>query len=172
MCLTHLNWEPIGFTDLGTEEGDLDGLLHGNDTENKGDKGVATHVMNFFFKGVFANFEYPCAYSLTKGVEAPQLNTLFCQGMSLLHCHGFEVLLICCDMTSANRKFMKRNASTDDAVGIGYNFFSHRPMFMISDHPHLVKKLPNNLISSSFKNHSNLLKQNGSYILWQHIEAV
>ena len=28
------NWELIGFTDLGTEEWDLDGLLHGNDSEN------------------------------------------------------------------------------------------------------------------------------------------
>ena len=36
---------------------------------------------------------------------------------------------------------MKRNASTDDAVGTGYNFFSHCPLFMILDPPHLVKKL-------------------------------
>ena len=48
--------------------------------------------MQFFFKSLFANFEYPCAYFLTKGVEAPQLNRLFWQGVSLLHCPGLR----CC----------------------------------------------------------------------------
>ena len=112
MCVTHLNILVIGFTDLGTGEVDLDGLLHGNDSENKGDKGVATHVMNFFFKGLFANFEYPCAYSLTKGVNAPQLNTLFRQGVSLLHCQCSDVLLICCDRTSTNRKQRPKTSKT------------------------------------------------------------
>ena len=71
--------------------------------------------------------------------------------MSLLHCHGFEVLLVCCDGASANRKFMKMNASTDDAVGVGYDFFNHHPLLMISDPPHLVKKLCNNLGSIGFE---------------------
>ena len=30
---------------------------------------------------------------------------------------------------------MKMNASSDDAVGVGYNFFNNRPLFMISDPP-------------------------------------
>lgn len=166
------SWELIGFTDLGTDEDDLNTLLKGDGSERSSGNGLATHVLQFFFKSLFANFEYPCAYFLTTGIKSPQLNKLFWEGVSLLHSNNFEVLLVCCDGAAANRAFMKMNTNSGDATSVGYNYFSRRPLFMLSDPPHLIKKLRNNLSSSGFSEKCpRLLKNDGSLILWQHVEA-
>ena len=166
------SWELIGFTDLGTDDDDLNGLLKGDGSEHSSGNGLATHVLQFFFKSLFANFEYPCAYFLTTGIKSPKLNKLFWEGVSLLHSHNFVVLLVCCDGAAANRAFMKMNTKCGDATSVGYNFFSHHPLFMLSDPPHLIKKLRNNLSGSGFSDKcARLLKNNGSLILWRHVEA-
>ena len=168
-------WELVGFTDLGSEELDLEGLLcDGNSTSDKKcDDGLATHVMQFFLTSLFANFECPCAYFLTKGIKSPKLNKLFWQGVSMLHSHGFEVLLVCCDGASSNRASIKMNTEQGGALSVGYHFFSRHSLFFMSDPPHIIKKLRNNLSSSGLgKKCSRLLKRNGSLILWKHAEAV
>lgn len=87
--------------------------------------------------------------------------------------HGFEVLLVCCDGASSNRAFMKMNTEKGDALSVGYNFFSRHPLFLMSDPPHIIKKLRNNLSSSGLgKKCSRVLKRNGSLIIWKHVEAV
>ena len=57
-----------------------------------------------------------------------------------------------------------------------YNPFSRKPLFFISDPPHLLKKLRNNIYSSGFKSQNPrftcLLQKNGKYILWDHIYFV
>ena len=35
---------------------------------------LATHVLQFFFKSLFARFDYPCAYFMTRSISAAQLN--------------------------------------------------------------------------------------------------
>ena len=85
-------WELIGFTDLGEDE-------HNTSVTSacKPEENIATHVLQFFFKSLFSNFEFPCAYFLTRGITAQKLNRIFWQGVSLLHGFGLTILLSICD---------------------------------------------------------------------------
>jgi len=138
-------------------------------------KKLATHVLQFFYKSVCAKFEFPCAYFLTRGVTAQSLNRMFWQGVSLLHGFGFETLLACCDGAPENRAFFAMNGINDTKSKCN-NPFSGMPLHYISDPPHLIKKLRNNLHKSGFKEKSKrytrLLQLNSKYILWDHIYNV
>lgn len=167
-------WELVGFTDLGSDEADLKDFMRETDVPTGNtNAGLATHVLQFFFKSLFANFEYPCAYFLTKGVKSPQLNDMFWEGVSVLHSLDFQILLTCCDGAASNRAFIKMNTKNGDSQSEGYNFFSQCPLFFMTDPPHLIKKLRNNLNSSGVgEKFARLLKRDGSHIIWKHIESV
>ncbi|KXJ19976.1 hypothetical protein AC249_AIPGENE15268 [Exaiptasia diaphana] len=68
-------FELIGFTDLD----DDDVSLEVTEKDVKLEKKIATHVLQFFYKSLFANFEFPCAFFLTRGVTATKLNRVFWQ---------------------------------------------------------------------------------------------
>ena len=57
-------------------------------------------MLQFFFRSTFFNFDYPCAFFLTKNRTALEINCIFWLGVSMLHIHGFEVILSCCDGAS------------------------------------------------------------------------
>eukprot|EP00112_Aurelia_sp_Birch-Aquarium-sp1_P000096 Seg1007.5 transcript_id=Seg1007.5/GoldUCD/mRNA.D3Y31 product="hypothetical protein" protein_id=Seg1007.5/GoldUCD/D3Y31 len=139
-------WELLGFTDI-QEESDL--LLSEPSSRSKVPQ-VATHVMQLFFRSVFNKFTYPCAYFLTNGMSAVRLNQLFWQGISMLQAFGFQTSLSCCDGASENRKFIKMNTGFNGSMCSCFNVFSPMPLFM-SDAPHLMKKLRNNLNKSGDK---------------------
>ncbi len=166
-------FELIGFTDLDNDESDLPSLVKEPDCkpENK----LATHVLQFFFKSLFAKFDFPCAFFLTREITAQKLNRIFWQGVSMLHGFGFTVLLTCCDGASVNRAFMNMNG-TNPTKSKCFNYFSGMPLFFISDPPHLIKKLRNNIYSSGFKAQNERftrnLKKNDKFILWEHIYSV
>jgi len=128
-------WEMIGFVDLDINE-------NGEDTEDH----LATHILQFFYRSLFYKFEYPFAYILTNNTTAETLNHLFWTGVSQLEQEHINIMVVCCDGASENRKMINMNLLND--TGIGYNPFSHLPMFFISDPPHLLKKLRNNLFKS------------------------
>eukprot|EP00112_Aurelia_sp_Birch-Aquarium-sp1_P004779 Seg1542.3 transcript_id=Seg1542.3/GoldUCD/mRNA.D3Y31 product="Transposable element P transposase" protein_id=Seg1542.3/GoldUCD/D3Y31 len=177
------NWELVGFTDLSSDEKDLDSLVSGivgHDNANgvdEGDckpkEGLATHVLQFFYKSLFSNFEFPCAYFQTRGIKAGRLNKLFWEGVSLFRRNGFKVLVVCCDGAPQNRAFIKMNTNDGDSMSPGFNLFSQQPMFFMTDPPHLIKKLRNNLSKSGYgKGFSRLLKNEGKWIVWKHVEEV
>jgi len=162
-------WELIGFTNLDIED-DLD-----NDCPPQPEERLATHVLQFFYKSLFAKFEFPLSYFLTKTINAQQLNRIFWQGVSLLHGFDFTILLSICDGASENRAFIAMNGN-NATKSQGFNPFSAKPIFFFSDPPHLIKKLRNNIFNSGFKeNHqrySRTLKLNNKYVLWDHIYSV
>ena len=98
------SWELIGFVDSLDTRDVLKQDLEANDK-------VATHVLQFFYRTLFFKFDFPCAYFLTQGATAVQLNRLFWLGVSLLHGYGFDVILVCCDGASSNRTFFTMNTS-------------------------------------------------------------
>ena len=93
----------------------------------------------------------------------------------MLHGFKFTIMLACCDGAPENRAFMNMNG-TNASKSKCYNPFSRKPLFFISDPPHLLKKLRNNIYSSGFKSQNprftRLLQKNGKYILWDHIYFV
>ena len=161
-----LSWELVGFVDL--ENRDI--ASTGNIQES-----LATHILQFYFKSVFANFQYPCAYFLTKGISGQNLNKTFWQGVGLLQAYGFTTVLTCCDGAAENRSFMMMNC-VDETVSQTKNPFSGMPLFFISDPPHLMKKLRNNIYNSGCKDisprYTRYLLLNSKPILWDHIYSV
>jgi hypothetical protein len=160
------SWALIGFTDLCSDKSDTP---DGNTTMSSVRESLATHVLQFFFKSIF---QFPCAYFLTNGISAHNLNRTFWQGVSLLHSFDFKVLLSCCDGASENRAFMAMNGCTDTESQT-INPFSKFPLFFMSDPPHLIKKLRNNIYNSGYKEYSSrytrCLLLNSKNILWEHI---
>ena len=100
------SWELIGFTDIGSNKSVTS---NGNVTKSSVQESLATHVLQFYFKSLFSNFQFPCSYFYTNGISAHDLNRIFWQEVSLLHSFNFEVLLTCCDEASENRAFMAIN---------------------------------------------------------------
>lgn len=157
-------WELVGFVDL-----ENDG------TNYTIQKSLATHVLQFYSKSVFSKFQFPCGYFLTCGVSAQSLNRVFWQGVGLLQGYGFTTILSCCDGAAENRAFMTMN-NINEFVSQTNNPFSGFPLFFISDPPHIIKKLRNNIYNSGRKEisprYTRYLLLNSKPILWDHIYAV
>ena len=83
-------------------------------------------------------------------MSAQQLNHIFWEGVGLLDAHGFNVIVSCCDGAPENRTFMVMNGCTEE-VSKGNNPFSKNPLIFLSDLPHLIKKLRNNIYNSGHK---------------------
>ena len=168
-------FELVGFTDLDDDETELPSIGQLKESDSRPENKLATHFLQFYFKSLFAKFDFPCAFFLTRGVTAQKLNRLFWQGVSILHGFDFTILLACCDGAPENRAFMNMNGNNASHSRC-YNPFSRKPLFFISDPPHLLKKLRNNVYSSGFKcqnsRFTRLLQKNGKYILWDHIYSV
>ena len=163
-------FELFGFTDLDDDEIDLPSVGQLKESDCNPEIQLATHVLQFYFKSLFGKFDFPGAFFLTRGISAQKLNRIFWQGVSMLHGFKFTIMLACCDGAPENRAFMNMNG-TNASKSKCYN-----QLFFISDPPHLLKKLRNNIYSSGFKSQNpcftRLLQKNGKYILWDHIYFV
>ena len=164
------SWELIGFVDLECDETSLASTCKPT-TRDK----LASHVLQFYFKSVFSSFNYPCGYFLTKGISATQLNRIFWEGVGMLHAHNFEVIVSICDGAPENRTFMDINGC-NETVSKTHNPFSNCPLFFLSDPPHLLKKLRNNLYNSGHKDmcprYTRCLSLDSKDILWDHVYSV
>jgi hypothetical protein len=157
-------WELVGFVDLDNEG--INSMIQ---------KSLATHVLQFYFKSIFSKFQFPCGYFLTRGVSAQALNKVFWQGVGLLQGYGFTTILAGCDGAAENRAFMMMN-NVDEFVSQTNNPFSDLPLFFISDPPHIMKKLRNNIYNSGEKHisprYTRYLLLHSKPILWNHIHSV
>ena len=166
------SWELIGFIDLDVDKSDA---ANANLTASSVHTSLATHVLQFYFKSIFSSFQFPCCYFLTNGISAQDLNRIFWQGVGLLNSFDFKVLLTCCDGASENRAFMELNGCSE-TVSMTNNPFTNFPLIFMSDPPHLIKKLRNNIYKSGFKENSSrynrCLRLNSRNILWEHIYSV
>ena len=132
---------------------------------------LATQCMQFYFKSLFANFSFPCAYFLTRSVTAAQVTNMFLTGVHALHDHGFTVMLACGDGASYNRTFFRMNATEN-----GSRAANPRPgelIFFISDPPHIFKKLRNQMFNSGqAAHHTRCMTYGGEEIVWAQVENV
>eukprot|EP00117_Sycon_ciliatum_P043741 scpid54974/ scgid5965/ Transposable element P transposase len=155
--------ELIGFVDLAEDQDDSSCTTP--------EDSLATHVLQFHWKSVFAPFTYPCAYFFSKSLGAHQINQIFWRGVSKLHDFGLIVIGSICDGAAPNRKFMRENSSS--TLGVGRNPFGDWPLFMFSDPTHLVKKLRNNLSRSGHgRGYSRTLRIGAQCLTWSQVEDV
>ena len=131
---------------------------------------LAKNVLQFHWRSLFSRFTYPCAFFYTRNLKAHQLDNIFWDGVTALQNIGLKVLLTVCDGASCNRSFMNLNLGSSC---VKHNPVTNTPLFFMSDPPHLVKKLRNNLSRSGFgKTSSRLLTINGDIATWSQIREV
>ena len=113
---------------------------------------LATHIFTFMVSGILSDLEFPyvsfpCSslsgdqlYSLVWGCD--QLYSLVWGCIRRLEACGFKVLVITCDGASANRKFLNLHKTENEGMvckTINPYANEDRPVFFISDPPHLIK---------------------------------
>ena len=146
--------EMIGFINVG----DVNNCLAAFQRESVSDSQkpqLATHMLVFMVCGIVSNLKFAYAQFPCSSLTADQLYSLVWGCIRRLEGIGFKVLATTCDGASCNRKFMKLHGEAAELVHKTENPYSNepRPLFFISDAPHLIKTT-RNCWANSFA-HSN-----------------
>ena len=154
--------EIIGFTNLGNINNHLMELEH---SETGSLRTVATSMLVFMVRGLFLKLNYPYAQFPCTSLSGDQLFPMVWGCIERLEACGFKVITLTADGASCNRKFFKMHQNEDtasmandevppaeenlqDDITVTYkttNIYSsdQRPLFFISDVPHLIKTVRN-----------------------------
>lgn len=105
---------------------------------------VARNMLVFMVRGLFLKIEFPYAQFPCSSLSGDMIYPLVWECISRLEACGFKVLALTADGASCNRKFFKMH-SQDKCVYKTENIYSSdkRPLFFISDVPHLMKTVRN-----------------------------
>lgn len=137
---------------------------------------LATKMLTYMVKGVASDQKRIVA---AYGVDVLDVNDLFRKTWSVigeLEMADVNIIAIVCDGLSVNRRFIKMHKPFSGETDSGTIFDTTnpcgggRPLFFISDVPHLLKTIRNAFNSSGEpKAYSKLLCINGEFIVWQTI---
>ena len=111
--------------------------------------GFPQELCQFYFKRIFTSFSFLCAYFFRRYVTSEQINDMFWCGVYALHEFGFAVMLACADGVSYNGTFLKMNSL--GSPWRGFNLFTNEPIIFLSDPPHWIENLRNQLLNSGTK---------------------
>ena len=135
----------IGFTSLG-DVGDLLSEMEQKCAEDTPHPPVSDHVLVLMVRGIFFKLEFPYAHFGTRGVTADFLFLIVWEGIRQLESLGFKVICVTADGASPNRKFFCMHGK-EGLVYKTHNPFAdpkeNRPLYFISDPPHLIKTTRN-----------------------------
>ena len=157
-------------------------------------------MLVFMVSGLLSDLQFPYVQFPTDSITADQLYSLVWECVRHLEAIEFKVLAITCDGASPNRKFFRLHDKPSKLVYKTANVYSadSRPLFFLSDVPHLIKTVRNCWANSFGHSHSCTLwvryctkhtfsvacsyvycimykftalfsKINGQFISWQHI---
>ena len=191
--------ELIGFTNIG----ELNECLFKFEQACRGEieqPQLATHMLVFMVSGLLSDLQFPYVQFPTDSITADQLYSLVWECVRHLEAIEFKVLAITCDGASPNRKFFRLHDKPSELVYKTANVYSadSRPLFFLSDVPHLIKTVRNCWANSFGHSHSRTLwvryctkhtfsvacsyvycimykftalfsQINGQFISWQHI---
>lgn len=151
----------VGFMDLGCVN---NSLLSFEQSLNDSDTGlglppVAKQMLVFMVRGLFIKLCFPYAQYPTCGVTADCLFPLAWEVIRHLESVGFKVISLTGDKASPNQKFFRMHYQASGQPSVTYKIpnpytAEDRPIFFISDVPHLVKTVRNcwsNSFGHSFK---------------------
>ena len=136
--------EMIGFTDIGDINNCLEEFRRDCE-ENRQKPQLATHMLVFMVSGIVSKLNYPYAQFPCTSLSADHLYSLVWGCVRRLEGIGFKVLATTCDGASCNRKFFKLHGDIGELVYKTDNPYSNesRPLFFLSDAPHLIKTTRN-----------------------------
>ena len=158
--------EIIGFTNFGDINNQLMELEH---SETGSQPSLATNMLVFMVRGLFLKLEYPYAQFPCASLSGEHLFPIVWGCIERLEACGFKVIALTADGASCNRKFFKMHQIDSDSdkdtimeddegpeadetlpdeLKVTYkttNIYSpdQRPLFFISDPPHLIKTVRN-----------------------------
>lgn len=138
-------------------------------------KQLATHVLVFYVVGVSSNLSASMGYFGTQTATSDRLFPLFWKAVCVLErACKLKVIASVSDKGTPNQRLYSMHGSDKDTVCYKTkNLYARdREIFFISDPPHLMKTLRNNLSNSGSNKNSKYLWKNGQHILWQHISNV
>ena len=151
--------ELIGFVDISDVHEHLTALeqscLETADSSPK----LATHMLVFMIRGLFSSLEFPYAQFPVASASGEVIFPIVWHCIEHLEMIGFKVLAVVCDGASPNRKFFKMHGTCSDKLTYKVkNIYADgdRPIFFISDVPHLLKTTRNSWANSYA--HSNSRK--------------
>ena len=149
----------IGFVDLDSINNHLEAY------EQSLSSSTSTHIVVFMVRGLFSGFKFAYAQFPCSSLNGHAFYVLVWECVSRLETIGLKVLALTADGASCNRKFFKMHKS--QLVNSPHktpNIYADedRPIFFISDPPHLMK-IVRNCWSNSY-DHSYTRK------LWVSIE--
>ena len=167
----------IGFVNVGHINNHLPAFEEQQQKSSSNEKphaNVATHTLVFMVRGIFSfhnNYgQFPCS-SLSGDILFP----IVWECVRRLKGLGFKVIAITCDGASSNRKFFKLNGvSAEKLTYKTVNVFSEekRPLFFLSDVPHLIKTVRNNWSNSFGHSSSRTLSVGMSSLLCTIISLI
>ena len=117
-----------------------------NDSTHIAKPHLATHILTFMVSGILSNLEFLYVSFPCTSVSGDELYSFVWGCVRRLESCGLKVIALTCDGASANRKFFKlHKSSTDDIIYKTINPYADedRPVFFISDPPHLIKTVRN-----------------------------
>ncbi|SMN01233.1 hypothetical protein SPONN_2329 [uncultured Candidatus Thioglobus sp.] len=132
---------------------------------------LATHMLVFMVRGICSSLKFPYAQFPVSSASGDILHPIVWECVEHLEMIGLKVLSFVCDGASCNRKFYKMHE-----IGNGVNYKvknvyaeEDRPIFLISDIPHLMKTARNSWANSYA--HSNSKQLWVSYNFTAHHKA-
>ena len=117
---------------------------------------IATYLNVPMIRRICSQLYATFGHHVLTGLTSDQLCPLVWETTRILECVGFKVRAWVCNGASSNRKFFKTN-HLEQETGIMYltviKFKSSPKIYFISDVPHLLQTIRNNIENS----HGNLL---------------
>lgn len=117
----------------------------------------ATHMLVFMVRGLFSTLEFPYVQFPIASSTGDVIHPLVWQCIEHLELIGLKVLAVVCDGATPNRKFFRMHGKSKDIYKSTNIYEKSRPIYFISDVPHLLKTTRNSWSNShSHKNSRNL----------------
>ncbi|KAK3918324.1 Transposable element P transposase [Frankliniella fusca] len=167
--------ELMGYVKLSAVERDVQELQNYLDKVETKDPEQASKVLSFMVKGICNGFKEVFASFSMGSLKKEKLYSLTWKVISMLERSGIQVIAMTSDGNAVNRGFYKMNTPIHATKsGIVYDTINKaapsRPLFFLSDLPHLIKTIRNNFYNSRVaKKSRRCLTKNGQKILWSTI---
>ena len=145
----------VSFTEMGNINDEFKTFqekLEREQSAEKLDRELASHVIAYMVRGIFSNLSNPFAFFASTGFTASQLYPCTIEATKVLTCLGFHVRAYVSDGASPNRKFYKIISPEDEVYYWTWNIFENgQKIYLFSDVPHLLKTT-RNCLENSFWN--------------------
>lgn len=141
----------IGFVNVGDINNELLRFERAQTTDSQElpTPPIANHMLVFMVRGIFSRLEFPYVQFPCASTSGDVIFPLVWECIKRLEACGLKVIATTADGASSNRKFFKMHKQASgtggDVVHKTINVYSpeKRPLFFISDVPHLIKTVRN-----------------------------